>query len=251
MRLKSTKTVGAPYPAPLMRIRAIIAALAVVALVVGCGATSSAPTDKNATLILDFTPNAIHAGIYSALARGFDSGEGVHLHVIAPSASTDSIKLLETGRADFAILDIHDLAIARERGKDIVGIMAIVERPLAAVLAAPAIHTPRQLDGKTVGVTGVPSDTAVLRFGRVGSRWRSGQGEDGDDRLQRRARAADRPRRRRHRVLERRGRDAAAAPPRLSRLPRRRNTALRPIPSSFCARPGRASTRTRAWLAPW
>ena len=41
--------------------------------------------------------------------------------------------------------------------------MAIVERPLAAVIAEPAIRNPRQLEGKTVGVTGVPSDTAVLR----------------------------------------------------------------------------------------
>ena len=41
--------------------------------------------------------------------------------------------------------------------------MAIVERPLAAVIAAPQIHSPRQLEGQKVGVTGVPSDTAVLR----------------------------------------------------------------------------------------
>ncbi len=82
--------------------------------------------------------------------------------MIIPSASTDSIKLLAAGRVDFAILDIHDLAIARERGTPLVGIMAIVERPLAAVIAAPAIHTPRELDGKTVGITGDPSDTAVL-----------------------------------------------------------------------------------------
>jgi len=82
--------------------------------------------------------------------------------VVAPTASTDSIKLLESGRADFAILDIHDLAIARERGQDVVGIMAIVERPLAAVLAAPRIASPSRLEGQTVGITGVPSDTAVL-----------------------------------------------------------------------------------------
>ncbi len=119
--------------------------------------------EQNATLVLDFTPNAIHTGIYTALARGFDLAEGVRLHVIAPSASTDSVKLLETGRANFAVLDIHDLAIARERGEDIVGIMAIVERPLAAVIAAPAIRSPRQLQGTTVGVTGDPSDNAVLR----------------------------------------------------------------------------------------
>ena len=40
--------------------------------------------------------------------------------------------------------------------------MAIVERPLAAVIAAPRFPTPTSLSGQTVGITGVPSDTAVL-----------------------------------------------------------------------------------------
>ncbi len=130
----------------------------------GCGfGDSSAPQGQDETLVLDYTPNAIHAGIYSAVARGFDTGEGVTLHVQAPSATTDGVKLLETGQADFAVLDIHDLALARERGIDLVGIMAIVERPLAAVIAQPGIRSPKQLEGRTVGITGVPSDTAVLR----------------------------------------------------------------------------------------
>jgi putative hydroxymethylpyrimidine transport system substrate-binding protein len=147
-----------------MRVRALVSLLLVGLVAAGCGSgDSSAPQGQDATLVLDFTPNAIHAGIYTAIARTFDQGEGINLHIVAPSASTDSIKLLETGRADFAILDIHDLAIARERHEDIVGIMAIVERPLAAVIAQPGIRSPRDLEGKTVGVTGVPSDTAVLR----------------------------------------------------------------------------------------
>ena len=138
--------------------------LAAAALITGCGGSSgaSARAQRTATLVLDFTPNPVHVGIYAALARHFDTAAGVKLHVIAPSASTDSIRLLETGRADFAILDIHDLAIARERGQDIVGILPIVERPLASVIAQPAITSPRQLIGKTVGVSGAPSDTAVL-----------------------------------------------------------------------------------------
>jgi putative hydroxymethylpyrimidine transport system substrate-binding protein len=139
--------------------------LALAGLIVslaGCGSTAGKALEQNATLVLDFTPNAIHAGIYSAIAHGFDKREGVHLHVIVPSASTDSIRLLESGRVNFAILDIHDLAIARERGADIVGVMAVVERPLAAVIAAPQIRDPRELDGKTVGITGDPSDSAVL-----------------------------------------------------------------------------------------
>lgn len=148
------------------------------AILSGCGssASSSATTSRTsarirpATLILDFTPNAVHTGIYAALAQRYDREAGVDLHVIAPSASTDSIKLLETGKVNFAILDIHDLAIADQTANpDLVGIMAIVERPLAAVIAAPDIGSPKALQGKLVGVTGDPSDTAVLHSEIAGS----------------------------------------------------------------------------------
>ena len=81
----------------------------------------------------------------------------------APSASTDSLKLLLSGRADASIVDIHDLGLARERGEDVVGVGAIVQRPLAAVIAGPGVRRPRDLEGKRVGVTGLPSDDAVLR----------------------------------------------------------------------------------------
>src|SRR4051812_48897763 len=43
-----------------------------VALAACGGGTQRAPDQDTATLLLDFTPNAIHAGIYSAIARGYD-----------------------------------------------------------------------------------------------------------------------------------------------------------------------------------
>jgi len=146
---------------PLVTLVTLIVSAALAA---GCGGSSggSGGSPRPATLVLDFTPNPVHVGIYTALAHHFDTAADVRLHVIAPSASTDSIRLLETGRADFAILDIHDLAIARERGADVVGILPIVERPLASVIAQPAVTSPRALIGKTVGISGAPSDTAVL-----------------------------------------------------------------------------------------
>src|SRR5919108_330229 len=48
-------------------------------------------------------------------------------------------------------------------GADVVGVMALVQRPLASVLAQPAIRRPRDLEGRRAGVTGLPSDVAVLR----------------------------------------------------------------------------------------
>jgi ABC-type nitrate/sulfonate/bicarbonate transport system substrate-binding protein len=142
----------------------LLLALALTAAVVlaGCSKGSEDAPNEHARLVLDFQPNAVHAGIYLALERDYDDAEGVTLSVTAPSSSTDSVKLLLSQRAQFAILDIHDLALAREKGKDIVGVMAVVQRPLAAVLAQPNITRPRDLEGKRVGVTGVPSDDAVL-----------------------------------------------------------------------------------------
>ena len=130
----------------------------------GCGAAKEdrAP-NLAATLLLDFQPNAVHSGIYMAVDRGYGDAFGVRLHVRVPSDSTDAVKLLVSGRSEFAILDIHDLAIARERGRDLVGVMAIVQTPLAAILAQPSVRTPRDLEGRRVGVTGLPSDDAVLR----------------------------------------------------------------------------------------
>jgi putative hydroxymethylpyrimidine transport system substrate-binding protein len=147
----------------MARLR-ILPALAIAAalVVAGCSHGSEDRPNQAARLVLDFQPNAVHAGIYLALKRDFDEAEGVTLSVAAPSSSTDSVKLLLAGRAQFAILDIHDLALAREKGRDVVAVMALVQRPLAAVIAQPQIARPRDLEGKRVGVTGLPSDDAVL-----------------------------------------------------------------------------------------
>ncbi len=136
--------------------------LALLALT-GCSSTSGSDRpNRDATLLLDFTPNGVHAGIYLALAREWDDSEGVSLEVRAPSASTDALRQLQGGRADMAILDIHDLGLARQAGADIVGVMALVQRPLASILAQPDVARPRDLEGRRVGVTGLPSDVAVL-----------------------------------------------------------------------------------------
>ncbi|HVY95851.1 MAG TPA: ABC transporter substrate-binding protein [Solirubrobacterales bacterium] len=149
-------------------MRRAVALLAVALLLVGaagCGGSDAEPgVPKGATVVLDFTPNAVHSGIYAARAQGFYRDAGVDLDVRQPGESTDAPKLLAAGRTEFAILDIHDLGIARERGLDLVGLMPIVQRPLAAVIARGEgpVRRPRDLAGHTVGVTGLPSDEAVV-----------------------------------------------------------------------------------------
>jgi putative hydroxymethylpyrimidine transport system substrate-binding protein len=147
--------------------RAVALLAAALALVggAGCGGSGAEPgVPKGATLVLDFVPNAVHAGIYAAKAEGFYEDAGIDLKVQAPGESTDAPKLLGAGKVEFAILDIHDLGIAREKGIPLVGVMPIVQRPLAAVIARgdSPVHSPRDLEGRRVGVSGLPSDEAVV-----------------------------------------------------------------------------------------
>ena len=148
-----------------MAARSIAALLAAAALALcGCGpAKEDLAPNVTATLLLDSRPNAIHTGIYMAVQRGYPDALGVRLRVRAPSRSGGAVGDLVAGRTDFAILDIHDLALAREHGRSIVGVMAIVQTPLAAILAQPWVRTPRALQGRSVGVTDLPRDEAVLR----------------------------------------------------------------------------------------
>jgi putative hydroxymethylpyrimidine transport system substrate-binding protein len=149
----------------MRRVAALLAAALLGTGLVACGGGGAEPgAPKGATLVLDFQPNAVHSGIYAAQANGFFKAEGIDLKIQEPSSTADSAKLLETGRADFAVMDINDFGIARERGLDLVAIAAIVQRPLASVIARDPgeIRTPADLAGKTIGVTGVPSDDAVL-----------------------------------------------------------------------------------------
>jgi len=144
-------------------VRRLLIVLAAALTVAGCGSTTGNDRpNEEASLLLDFVPNAVHSGIYLARDRGYDEAEGVTLKIRAPTESTDAPKLLQAGKVDFAILDIHDLGLARERGADLVGVMALVQRPLAALLAQPRIKTPRDLEGERAGVSGLPSDVAVL-----------------------------------------------------------------------------------------
>jgi NitT/TauT family transport system substrate-binding protein/putative hydroxymethylpyrimidine transport system substrate-binding protein len=117
-----------------------------------------------ATLILDFTPNAVHAGIYRALAAGYYRRENIELQVVAPSATVEPLSLVSAGRAQFGLADGSDVATAIDHGAGDEAVMALVQRPVGGLIALASEHlrSPAQLQGRTVGITGVPSDLAVL-----------------------------------------------------------------------------------------
>src|SRR5919204_6422275 len=109
-------------------LAALLAALALCVAAAGCGGNGSS-SSHDVVVALDFTPNAVHAPLYMAAHDGFDREHGIRIRIRTPASQPDALKLLASGRIDVGILDIHDLGLARERGRDIVGIAALVQRP--------------------------------------------------------------------------------------------------------------------------
>jgi putative hydroxymethylpyrimidine transport system substrate-binding protein len=154
--------------------RAALGLTVAAVLPAACGGQSSAPVASpgasrpaamtSATLVLDFLPNAVHAGIYRAMAAGYYRQGNVDLQVIQPTSTADTLRLIDAGKADFGVADGADVAGQIDLGRDAQAVMALVQRPLGGLitLRKDGLSSPRQLEGKAVGLTGVPSDSAVL-----------------------------------------------------------------------------------------
>jgi len=149
-------------------VRLLVALLATFACLVGLqacgGAEPDAPRQRGASLTLDFRPNAVHTGIYAAAGSGGLGRNGIDLEILQPGSSADAGKILGAGETEFAILDIADLALARSNGIPLTAVAAVVQKPLAAVIAGPGKTGRPQADlaGGTIGVTGAASDELVL-----------------------------------------------------------------------------------------
>jgi putative hydroxymethylpyrimidine transport system substrate-binding protein len=152
----------------MTRLVLLLALMAVVAA--GCGEKSettsagSGKTDK-LTVMLDWFPNADHAGLYAAQASGEYKRAGLDVKFVTPSDAATPLKLLQAGRVDLAISYEPDVLLARDQGANVVAVGALVQKPLTSLMSVGehGITSPKQLAGKTVGTAGIPYQSAYLK----------------------------------------------------------------------------------------
>src|SRR3954470_16693769 len=168
---------------PLRAALVLIAALAVALTACGggggsggsgSGGSGSGGTDP-VSLMLDFFPNADHAGIYAAQAGGHFRDAGVDVSIRTPSDPAAPLKLLAAGKVDLAVSYEPEVLRARDKGLPVVTVAALVRVPLTAVVSLPqaGIRTPADLRGKTVGTAGIDYQSAYLKAIELSARVRN------------------------------------------------------------------------------
>jgi putative hydroxymethylpyrimidine transport system substrate-binding protein len=141
------------------------------ALAAACGGSSTKATTTGETpstplrVVLDFVPNAVHAGLFAAQAEGDYRRQGLAVKLVAPAGTAQPLSAVSSGRADLGLADLIDVTLANRQGAGLRVVAAVVQRPLISLMARAdgPIRRPRDLVGRTVGLTGVPSDRAIAR----------------------------------------------------------------------------------------
>ena len=121
---------------------ALVASAALALGLSACGSggdatTGSASNPQPFTLDLDWYVNPDHAGIYSALDRGFFRQVGLDVQPQVPSDPSAPIKEVAAGRADLAVSYEPEVLLARDQGLDVEAVAAIVNQPLTSLISLP------------------------------------------------------------------------------------------------------------------
>jgi ABC-type nitrate/sulfonate/bicarbonate transport system substrate-binding protein len=156
-----------------VKVKTWISLLLAVLLIAGCGTNTkensqgSEQKDKKSlekvTVVLDWTPNTNHTGLYVAKEKGYFKEEGLDVNIIMPGeAGAD--QLVASGKSQFGVGYQEGVTQARIQGVPLVSIAAVIQHNTSG-FASPAdknIITPKDFAGKTYGGWGSPAEKSVI-----------------------------------------------------------------------------------------
>ncbi|MFL5843929.1 MAG: ABC transporter substrate-binding protein [Solirubrobacteraceae bacterium] len=147
----------------------LVALVASTVALAACGEKqdpAGVPGKERITLMLDFLPNADHAGIYEAVRSGEFEKAGLDVQIQVPGDPSSPLKLLQAGKTDLAISYEPEVFLARDKGAQITSIGALVSEPLTSIIAIgkdTKLDSAADLEGHTVGTAGIPYQSAYLK----------------------------------------------------------------------------------------
>lgn len=118
---------------------------------------------KKISVVLDWTPNTNHTGLYVAKEKGYFEEQGLDVDIILPGeAGAD--QLVASGKAEFGVGYQESVTQARVQDVPLVSIAAVIQHNTSG-FASPkdkGITTPKDFEGKSYGGWGSPVEKAVM-----------------------------------------------------------------------------------------
>ena len=146
----------------MKKIIALTLALMLLLCLTACGGRQAEPI----TIVLDWTPNTNHTGIYVALAKGWFQEAGLNVEVVQPPEGGSAL-LVAAGNAQFAVTAQDSIApaLSGEEPMPITAVAAIVQHNTSGIVsrAGEGMDTPRGLEGHKYATWDSPAEKATIR----------------------------------------------------------------------------------------
>lgn len=157
----------------LMKWKPVAAAVLAVLLLGACGKDpvneQSGGVNRDAAeltdvkVVLDWTPNTNHTGLYVALDQGFYEQEGLRVQIVQPGTS-GAEAMVATGEAEFGVSYQETVTQSRIQGVPLVSIAAVIQHNTSGFASAAAknITRPKDFEGKIYSAYGSPTEEALI-----------------------------------------------------------------------------------------
>lgn len=149
-------------------ISIILAGALMLTTLSGCSKKEEKSENKGekVTVVLDWTPNTNHTGLYTALENGYYKDQGLDVEIVQPPEG-GAASLVASGKADFGISYQEEVTYAKTSDDPLpIKAIAAVIQHNSSGFASPKdknIKTPKDFEGKIYGGWGSESETAAIK----------------------------------------------------------------------------------------
>ena len=140
--------------------------LLTISMVLGLAACGGNSAEEPITVVLDWTPNTNHTGIYVALAKGYFDEAGLNVQVVQPPED-GAVALVASGKAQFGVSFQDSLApaFAGDSPMPVTAVAALIQHNTSGIVsrAGEGMDTPKGLEGKKYATWDLDVEKATIR----------------------------------------------------------------------------------------
>lgn len=126
----------------------------------------TAKENEKITVVLDWTPNTNHTGLYVAMEKGYFEEQGLDVEIIQPPED-GATALVASGKAQFGI-DFQDTiapAFSNESPLPVTAVAGLVQHNTSGIISLKGngIDTPKGMSGKVYATWDLPVEKAIIK----------------------------------------------------------------------------------------
>ena len=150
----------------MKKVSIILLCVILVLSMVSCSKTDDSNENDTITIVLDWTPNTNHTGIFVAQAKGYFDQAGLNVEVVQPPED-GAVTLAASGKAQFGVSfqDYLAPAFAGDTVMPVTAVAAVIQHNTSGIVsrAGEGMDTPKGLEGKKYATWDLDVEKATIR----------------------------------------------------------------------------------------